>query len=109
MNYMNMGLDGLFNSHFFDSSVVVGIVSSLAVLAGVFVKGVFDTKGRREQSIFNRLDLEIERLDSRVTELEEKNESLERELFKRENYIAVLRKHIHDNSPPPPPIDPKFG
>lgn len=105
---MSMSLDGLLNSHFFDSSVVVGVVSSLAVLAGVFVKGFFDTKGRREKAIYERLDLEIERLDTRVTELEEKNESLERELFKRENYIAVLRKHIHDNAPPPPPVDPKF-
>jgi len=85
----------------------VAIGSVLAILLGSGGLGVFVNKKipRHTQLIELVADLQEERDKSndRLDTLEQKLDTLEQKQRLRDDYIALLRMHINNGYPPPPP------
>lgn len=82
------------------------IIQSLGVALATLLGGIATWRTARTQSEDSegkRVEALLDRQDRRIEKLERENEESKMRERLRDDYIADLRRHINDGSPPPPP------
>ncbi len=79
-----------------DTQAVVYVLVGIMALAGTVGTAVLATRQKGLTDLAERLQARVADLDGRLARLESRDRAWA-------NYVHVLRRHIVDQKPPPPP------
>ena len=97
-----------------DTAVIVSVVVALLALTGTVVSvlvakqqkerdALFEDRQAAQAEALDNLRREVADLRAKYAEAEARIARLERRDRQWANYVHVLRRHINDRQPPPPP------
>lgn len=88
----------------------VALVPAVLVFLGVAVKEFREHFFSKKVTALKAMESSVDKLSARVDVLEDRNDTLEEtndvllsRVYSGEEYISMLRLHIIDRKPPPPP------
>ena len=84
----------------------VGVLPAVLVFIVAFGKHRWEVVSGSRSSHFQQLEASVAVLGARVSALEARNDELSSRLYSGEEYISILRNHIYEQLPPPPPDRP---
>ncbi len=86
-----------------DTQAAVYILVGFMALAGAIGTAILGARQKGLADLVSALQTEIESLRDKASDNEARIAKLERRDRQWANYVHVLRRHINDRQPPPPP------
>ncbi len=86
-----------------DTAILVGLIVAILGLTGTVGVAVLTAKQKGLTDLVAALQAEVDKLRDKASDNEARIAKLERRDRQWANYVHVLRRHITDQKPPPPP------
>lgn len=84
-------------------AIITGIIAAVSA----YLVATTNKRGTREVALINELQEQMKVMQGRMDLQDERIDELRRRSYQKDEYISILRQHIFEMKPPPPPEPPK--